>query len=52
VEEELVHQSEASPSEGPFEGPPEGAPVGFAAKCNILVEERDSPPNRGKPRCI
>jgi hypothetical protein len=34
------------------EGPPEGAPLGFAANCNILVEEPDSPPHQGKPRCI
>jgi hypothetical protein len=47
-EEELVPQSEASPSEVP----PEGALAGFAANYNILVEESDSPPHQGKPQCI
>jgi hypothetical protein len=32
--------------------PPEGVPFGFAANCNILVEEPDSPPHQGKPWCI
>jgi hypothetical protein len=51
--EEPVPQSKASPTEGVPEGPPEGAPIGFAANCNILVEEEpDSPPHKGKPRCI
>ena len=52
VEEEPTHQSEVSITEGLSEGPPEGAPIGFAANCNILVEEPDSPPHQGKPWCI
>jgi hypothetical protein len=52
VEEEPVPQSEASPTKGVPEGPSEGAPVGFTANCNILVEELDSHPHQGKPRCI
>jgi hypothetical protein len=52
VEEELAPQSEVSPIEGVPKGLSEGAPVGFAANCNILVEEPDSPPHQGKPRCI
>jgi hypothetical protein len=52
VEEELVPQSEASPTEGVPEGLPHGAPVGFAANCNILEQEPDFPPHQGKPRCI
>jgi hypothetical protein len=34
VEKEPVPPTEVVPK-----GPPEGAPVGFAANCNILVEE-------------
>jgi hypothetical protein len=52
VEEEPVPPSEASPTEVFPEGPSEGAPVGFAANCNISVEEPDSPPHQGMPRCI
>jgi hypothetical protein len=52
VEGEPVPPSETSPTEVISEGPPEGAPIGFAANCNILVEEPDSPPHQGKPRCI
>jgi hypothetical protein len=52
VEEEQVPTSEASPTEIVPKGPLKGAPVGFAANCNILVEEPDSPPHQGKPRCI
>jgi hypothetical protein len=52
VEEEPAPQSEVSPTEGVPEDLSEGAPIGFAANCNILVEEPDSPPHRGKPRCI
>ena len=52
VEGEPVPPSETSPTEVISEGPPEGAPVGFATNCNILVEEPDSPPHQGKPRCI
>ena len=52
VEEETTPQSEVSPTECVHEGLSEGAPVGFAANCNILVEEPDSPPHQGKPRCI
>jgi hypothetical protein len=52
VEEEPVPQSKASPTEGVPEGPSEGALVGFASNCNILVEEPNSPPHQGKPRCI
>ena len=52
VEEEPVPTSEASPTEVISEGPPKGALIGFAANCNILVEEPDSPPHQGKPRCI
>jgi hypothetical protein len=52
VEEDPVTTSEASPTEVVAEGPLEGTPVGFAANCNILVEEPDSPPHQGKPRCI
>jgi hypothetical protein len=48
VEEEPVPQFEASTTEVV----PEGAPLGFAANCNILVEEPDSAPHQGKPRCI
>jgi hypothetical protein len=43
VEEEPAPQSEVSPTEGVPEGLSEGAPVVFAANCNILVEEPDSP---------
>jgi hypothetical protein len=51
VEREHVPPSEIPPSETVTEGPPEGAraPFGFAANCNILVEEPDSPPHQGKP---
>jgi hypothetical protein len=49
VEDESVPQSEASPTEGVPEGPPEGAPIGFAANCNILVEEPDSPLIKASP---
>jgi hypothetical protein len=52
VEEEPVPTSKASPTEVVPEGLLEGAPVGFAANYNILVEEPDSPPYQGKPRCI
>jgi hypothetical protein len=52
VEEEPVPTSKTSPTEVIPEGPPEGASVGFAANCNIPVEEPDSPPHLGKPRCI
>jgi hypothetical protein len=52
VEEEPVPPPETSPTEVIAEGPPEGAPFGFAANCNILIEEPDSPPHKGKPRCI
>jgi hypothetical protein len=52
VENESAPTSETSPTEVVSEGPPEGAPIGFAANCNILVEEPDSPPHQGKPRCI
>jgi hypothetical protein len=52
VEREPVPPSETSPTEAVTEGPPEGVPFGFAANCNILVEEPDSPPHQGKPRCI
>jgi hypothetical protein len=52
VEEEPDPQTKASPPEGPSKGPPEGAPVGFAANCNILVEESDPPHYQGKPRFI
>jgi hypothetical protein len=45
VEEEPTLQSEVSPTEGVPEGLSEGAPVGFAANCNILVEEPNSPPH-------
>jgi hypothetical protein len=48
VEEDPIPTPETSPTEVI----PEGAPVGFAANCNILVEEPDSPPQQGKPRCI
>jgi hypothetical protein len=52
VEEEPVPTSETSPTEVVLEGPLEGALVGFAANCNILVEQPDSPPHQDKPRCI
>ena len=52
VEEEPVPPSETSPTEFITEGHPEGTPFGFAANCNILVEEPDSPPHQGKPWCI
>jgi hypothetical protein len=52
VEEESAPTSETSPTEVVSEGPPKGAPIGFASNCNILVEELDSPPHQGKPRCI
>jgi hypothetical protein len=52
VEEESAPTSETSPTEIVSKGPPEGAPIGFAANCNIVVEEPDSPPHQGKPRCI
>jgi hypothetical protein len=52
VEGEPVPPSETSPTEVITEGPPEGSPFGFVANCNILVEEPDSPPHQGKPRCI
>jgi hypothetical protein len=52
VEEEPTPRSEASPAEGVPEGTLEGALIGFAANYNILVEEPDSPPHQGKPRCI
>jgi hypothetical protein len=52
VEEEFARTSETAPTEVVSEGPPEGAPIGFATNCNILVEEPDSPPHQGKPRCI
>ena len=45
VEEESAPQSKVSPTEGAPEGLSEGALVGFAANCNILVEEPDSPPH-------
>ena len=45
VEEEPTPQTKVSPTEGVPEGLSEGAPVGFAANCNILVEEPDSPPH-------
>jgi hypothetical protein len=52
VEEEPTPQSEASPAEGVPKDTLEGALVGFAANCNILVEETDSPPHQGKTQCI
>jgi hypothetical protein len=52
VEEESAPTSETSPTEVVSEGPLESAPIGFAANCNILVEEPDSPPHQGKPQCI
>jgi hypothetical protein len=52
VEEEFAPTSETAPTEVVFEGPPEGAPIGFAATCNILVEECDSPTHQDKLRCI
>jgi hypothetical protein len=52
VEEEPAPQSEVSPTKGVPEGLSEGASIGFAANCNILVEESDSPPHQGKPWCI
>jgi hypothetical protein len=52
VEEEPAPTSETAPTEVVSKGPPEGALIGFAANCNILVEEPDSPPHQGKPRCI
>jgi hypothetical protein len=52
VEEEPVPTSETSPTEVVPEGTLEGAPVGFAANCNILVEEPDSSPHQGKLQCI
>jgi hypothetical protein len=52
VEGEPIPPSETSPTEVISKGPLDGAPVGFAANCNILVEEPDSPPHQGKPRCI
>jgi hypothetical protein len=52
VEREPVPPSETSPTEAVTEGPLEGVPFGFAANCNILVEEPDSPPHQGKPWCI
>jgi hypothetical protein len=51
VEEESAPTSKTSPTEVVSKGPPEGAPIGFAANCNILVKEPDSP-HQGKPRCI
>jgi hypothetical protein len=45
VEEEPTPQTKVSPTEGVPKGLSEGAPVGFAANCNILVEEPDSPPH-------
>jgi hypothetical protein len=52
VEEEIVPQLEASPTQVVPEGCSESAPVSFAANCNIMVEEPHSPPHQGKPRCI
>jgi hypothetical protein len=52
VEEEPAPQSEVSLTKGVPESLSEGAPVGFAANCNILVEEPNSPPHQGKPQCI
>jgi hypothetical protein len=52
VEGDPVPTSETSPTEVVSECLPEGAPVGFAANCNILVEEPDSPPHQGKPWSI
>jgi hypothetical protein len=49
VEEEPAPQSKVPSTESVLEGLSEGAPVGFAANCNILVEEPDSPPHQGKP---
>jgi hypothetical protein len=49
VEEESAPQSGVSPTEGDPEGRSEGPQVGFAASCNILVEEHDSAPHQGKP---
>jgi hypothetical protein len=51
VQEELVPQLEASPTEGVPEGRSESAAVSFDANCNIMVEEPHSP-HQGKPRCI
>jgi hypothetical protein len=52
VEEESAPTSETSPTEVVSKGPPESAPTRFAANCNILVEEPDSPHHQGKPWCI
>lgn len=52
MDEETVPQSEASPSQGPSKGNPKSALVGYAANCNILVEEPHSPPHPGKPRAF
>jgi hypothetical protein len=52
VEGEPIPPPETSPSEVVAEGPQKGAPIGFAANCNILIEEPDSPPHQGKPQCI
>jgi hypothetical protein len=48
VGEESVPQSETSPAAVP----PEGTLVGYPVNCDILVEEPDTPPHQGKPRCI
>jgi hypothetical protein len=52
VQREPVPPSETSPTEVIAEGPPEGAPIGFAANCNSLVEEPDSPPHLPLPCCF
>jgi hypothetical protein len=41
---EVVLEAVASEQEFPV--------IGFAAPCDILVDEYESPPNQGKPRCI
>jgi hypothetical protein len=52
VEEEYAPTPKTTPTEVVSKGPLEGAPIGFAPTSNILVEEPDSPPHQGKPRCI
>jgi hypothetical protein len=52
VEEESAPTSETSLTKVVSEGPPEGAPIGFAANCNMLVEEPKPSPHQGEPRCI
>jgi hypothetical protein len=47
VEEKSTAQSEVL-----SERPPEGALVGYVANYDILVEESNSPPHQGKPRCL